>query len=68
MKLDKNEYTISSLKDFLVKKFGKKTTGKEFTIGDIHQYLIRGYLPHKYGGNTITVKTQNGIKIITLNG
>lgn len=66
MHLEKNEYTYASFIQFLSKKFGTKITGKEFNPSDVCQYLRRGYLPWRYGGNNITSNFVNGITIITL--
>lgn len=66
MKLEKNEYTTNSLISFLTKKFGTKFTGQEFNHSDIAQYCIRGFIPYKYGGQKITVKHEDGLKIIVL--
>lgn len=66
MKLDKNEFTISSLKTYLKKEFGTKVSGQDFTTSDIHAYIKRGYLPHRYGGHFLTMKIVNGVKIVTM--
>lgn len=66
MKLEKNEYSISSLKTYLEKNFGKKFSGQPFTTSDIHSYIKRGYLPHRYGGNALKMKVVNGVKIVTM--
>lgn len=65
MKLEKGEYTIQSLIEYLTKKHGEKLTGKSFTQSDIHAYIKRGYLPFRYGGQKITMKVVEGVKIIT---
>ena len=65
MTLEPNEYTIQSLIEYLNKKY-KKKSGKKFNISDVSQYLIRGYLPYRYGGQLITTKKESGVKIIIL--
>lgn len=65
MTLEQNEYTIQSLIEYLNKNY-KKKSGKKFNISDVSQYFIRGYLPYRYGGQLITIKKENGVKIITL--
>lgn len=65
MTLENNEYTIQSLIKYLNENF-KKKSGEKFNISDISQYFIRGYLPYRYGGQLITTKKENGVKIITL--
>lgn len=66
MELKDGEYTTNSLIAFLTKKFGQKTTKKDFNHSDIAQYCLKGYLPYKYGGNKLTVTYPGGIKIIKL--
>lgn len=66
MQLEKNEYTITTLIEYLNKNY-KKKSGKPFNHSDISQYLIRGYLPYRYGGELLTIKTESGIKVIVLN-
>lgn len=65
MQLEKNEYTIPMLIEYLNKNY-KKNSGKKFDHSDVSQYMIRGYLPYRYGGQLITIKKENGIKIIVL--
>lgn len=66
MQLDENEYTISSLIDYLENKYGNKITGKSFNSSDIAQYCMRGYIPFRYGGNKLTFKYIKGVKVITI--
>lgn len=66
MNLEKNEYTYASLLQFLSKKHGTKLSGEEFTASDICQYKMRGYLPHRYGGNKLTCAHVEGITILTI--
>lgn len=66
MQLGENEFTTSSLISHLTKVHTKKISGEDFNHSDVAQYCIRGYLPYRYGGNSITIKYQEGIKIITL--
>jgi len=60
------DYTTSALVDFLNEKYELKKTGKPFLLGDIQQYLRRGYLPKAYGHHPISVleNEEIGIKII----
>tara|TARA_R110001599_G_scaffold162598_9_gene351868 strand:+ start:1448 stop:1678 length:231 start_codon:yes stop_codon:yes gene_type:complete len=66
MRLNSNEYTFETLVDYLVKNYTNKSTGEDFNKSDIAQYLIRGRLPRKYGGNKIAKASQHGISIITM--
>ncbi len=65
MTLEENEYTIQTFIEYMNKNF-KKKTGERFNISDIFQYLLRGYLPYRYGGKLITDRKESGIKIITI--
>lgn len=60
------DFTTSALVDFLNEKYGGKKTGKPFTIGDIQQYIRRGFLPKSYGNCEIEVveNEQIGVKVI----
>jgi hypothetical protein len=66
MKLEKNEYTTKKLIDKLTKTYKTKLTGKPFDSNDIMQYIIKGQIPHRYGGGKITATKVNGVRIITL--
>ncbi len=75
MEFEKHEYTTEGLILYLTGKYkkinndnpsGTKKPRKKFTKDDIGQYLIRGYLPHRYGGNKITSKKISGIRVINL--
>jgi hypothetical protein len=66
MKLGKNEYTTESFLNFLKENYKTKVTGKDFNASDIKQYLIRGMLPYRYGGNIISSKKENGVRIIVM--
>ena len=50
---EETDYTTTALVDFLNKKYKSKKTGMRFTLGDIQQYLRRGFLPKKYGHHPI---------------
>jgi hypothetical protein len=60
------DFTTSRLAEFLNEKYGGKRTGTDFLIGDIQQYLRRGYLPKSYGHHPIEFigNEEIGIKII----
>lgn len=60
MKFDKNEFTVRMLAEELSKRFKKEGKKKEFTVNDIEQYLLRGQLPYKYGGNLLEVRDTRG--------
>ena len=66
MKLEKNEYTTESLIKKLTKKYSTKLSGAPFDNNDIMQYIMRGNIPHRYGGNKITARKEHGVRIITL--
>lgn len=66
MNLEENEYTITSLIDYLSNNFKTKISKKRFNNSDICQYCMRGYLPYRYGGNKLTFRYEAGVKIITL--
>ena len=50
---DEKDYTTTALVDYLNDKYEHKKTGKKFTLGDIQQYLKRGFLPKPYGHHPI---------------
>ena len=60
------DYTATKLVDFLNDKYGSKKTGQKFKIGDIQQYLRRGFLPKPYGHHPITFVQNDeiGVKVI----
>jgi hypothetical protein len=65
---EKTDFTTAALVDHLNKEFGSKETGELFTLGDVQQYLRRGFLPKKYGNNTLEriENAQVGLKLIRL--
>lgn len=66
---EKTDFTTSALVEYLNKKFTSKKTGEPFNLGDIQQYLRRGFLPKKYGHHPIE-RIENpsiGIKLIRVN-
>ncbi len=60
------DFTTSKLVDFLNQRYGTKKTGEHFTVGDIQQYLRRGFLPQKYGDHPIDFieNEEIGIKLV----
>lgn len=66
MKLEKNEYTTSGLLDYLREKYKCKLNGKMFTTNDVAQYIIRGMIPHRYGGEKISAALCQNVRIITV--
>jgi hypothetical protein len=66
MKLEKNEFTTDSLIEYLKKTYGQKVTGEDFNKNDVSQYLGRGMIPYRYGGNKISSKKEKGVRIITM--
>lgn len=60
------DFTTSKLVDYLNDKYESKKTGEPFTLGDIQQYLRRGYLPKNYGHHPIQrIEDDNtGLKFI----
>lgn len=65
MQLEKNEFTTDSLLKWLEKKYETKVSGKAFSKNDIGQYLKRDMMPYRYGGEKLTSKKVNGIRVIT---
>lgn len=62
------DYTMSALVKALNKEYGSKRSGKEFTLGDIQQYVRRGFIPRLYGGQDIEVVENEkvGVKVLRL--
>jgi len=62
------DFTPSALVRHLNECFQSKSSGKEFSIRDVQQYTLRGFLPKAYGGNNIEVIQQDkiGIKLLRL--
>lgn len=62
------DFTAPKLVDHLNTTYGSKKTGKSFTVGDIQQYLRRGFLPKSYGGQLLQIveNEQIGLKVIRL--
>lgn len=50
-----------SLLQYLINKYKTKTSGKEFKIFDIHQYMRRGHLPKQYGNNALDIVKERGV-------
>ena len=63
------DFTRTKLCDYLNETHGAKTSGRAFTVSDVHLYIDRGYLPAKYGGHTLTQITNSkmGLKMIRVN-
>lgn len=60
------DFTTVRLVDFLNDKYQFKKTGEKFTLNDIQQYLIRGFLPKRYGHHPIA-RIENeeiGVKLV----
>lgn len=66
MILEKEEYTVRMLIDYLNHKFGGKITGEKFTHNDVAQYIKRKMLPYRYGGHTIKVIKTHDITTVKL--
>ncbi len=47
------DFTYARLEKYLNFKYGRKKSGKSFTLQDIQQYALRGHLPKNYGGHKI---------------
>lgn len=63
---EETDFTTTALVDHLNKTYSHKKSGSPFTLGDIQQYLRRGFLPKKYGHHPIE-RVENekvGIKLI----
>lgn len=62
------DFTPSALVRWLNDEFESKTSGREFTIRDVQQYTMRGFLPKQYGGNVIEVIEEDeiGIKVLRI--
>ena len=54
-------FTLTSLAEFLNKKFTKKETGGEYTPMDVKKYVRRGHLPIHLGGNALTEMRDEGM-------
>jgi len=65
---ENRDFTPTALVAYLNKKYTLKKSGTKFNIRDIHQYSLRGRLPDTYGGNSITIISNDtiGIKILRL--
>lgn len=57
------DFTTTGLKNYLNEKYGGKKTGRDFTIGDLQQYIIKGRLPKEYGGHPISVRENEEISL-----
>ena len=75
MHFEKHEYTTEGLIKYLSENYSKinnknpsgiRNPRRRFTKDDLGQYLIRGYLPYRYGGNKITSNKIGGIRVIYL--
>lgn len=51
-------------KHFKKKFFSNKKTKSKFTQQDIAQYLVKGKLPDKYGGNRLEIVEEHGVQFI----
>lgn len=63
-------FTMKALARALTEKFGTKTTGKEFNIQDVQQYVAKGKLPSAYGGNDVEKieHAENGLLLFKVKG
>ncbi len=66
MKFDKNEYTTQALIDELKKNYNTKVSGEDFNSSDIAQYLKRGMIPYRYGGQKIEATKVSGVRVIKI--
>lgn len=66
MKFDQNEHTTEMLIKRLEKKYGTKTSGSPFNKNDVQQYILRGRIPYKYGGEYVSAKNKSGVRVIIL--
>ena len=66
MQFAKNEYTTQALIEELKSKYKKKITGQDFTFSDIAQYLRRGMIPYRYGGQKIEATKVSGVRVIRI--
>lgn len=66
--IEGKDFTLSALVKRLNKKYKQKKSGKKFELGDIQQYVRRGFLPKAYGNENIEVIENDkiGIKVLRL--
>ena len=57
--------TTSKLAKQLNKERGCKITGEPFTQSDISNYVRRGYIPWRYGGDMLKRGSKRGEIIVT---
>jgi len=64
----KTDFTPMALVRWLNKTYKTKKSGTVFTMQDVQQYEIRGYLPKQYGGHNIEtlVDADVGIKVLRI--
>jgi len=62
------DFTPSTLVRWLNSEYKHKSSGREFTIRDVQQYTMRGFLPKHYGGHTIQIIEEDsiGIKVLRI--
>lgn len=60
---EKTDFTTSKLAEYLNDKYGSKKSGQPFKVGDIQQYLRRGFLPKAYGHHPISLFGSDSIGV-----
>mgnify|MGYP003409625287 FL=1 len=64
--LQKNEYTVKGLLQYLQKTYRTKTNGVPFSIADIHDWAMKKKMPKNYGGQYICVHKIGPLKVLEL--
>lgn len=68
MKLNKDQFTQSTLLEFLNQTYKTKKLGTSFTKGDVSQYVTRKSLPKFVGGHPIEIDDSLGVQILVIKG
>lgn len=64
--LFKNEFTVETLVEEMIKKFKTKENGSLFTKADVHDWANKQRIPKIYGGDYIKVLKAGPLKILQL--
>lgn len=64
--LEKNEFTVETLLENMVGKYGAKTNGVPFSKSDIHDWGTKGRIPRFYGGDFVRVEKVGPLKVLVL--
>lgn len=61
-------YDTKTLLNLFKKEFRTKVNGNNFTTNDIYQYVLKGFIPHSYGGNILKTDNTTIQLLITVTG